>query len=89
MTLRSSGAFDINFDCNPKSSTQSLTPCHAFWDRAGCRLQRRQIDNIQGNGKGWAVGKDVLTLEATLPETNMAPENKPLEKEIPIGNHQF
>ena len=23
----------------------------------------------------------------TLPETNMAPENKPLEKEIPIGNH--
>ena len=25
----------------------------------------------------------------TLPETNMAPENRPLEKEIPIGNHQF
>ena len=25
----------------------------------------------------------------TLPETNMAPENNPLEKEIPIGNHQF
>ena len=25
----------------------------------------------------------------TLPETNIAPENKPLEKEIPIGNHHF
>ena len=25
----------------------------------------------------------------TLPETNMAPENNPLEKEIPIGNHHF
>ena len=25
----------------------------------------------------------------TLPETNMAPENRPLEKEIPIGNHHF
>ena len=24
-----------------------------------------------------------------LPETNMAPENTPLEKEIPIGNHHF
>jgi len=26
---------------------------------------------------------------ATLPETNMAPENNPLEKENPIGNHHF
>ena len=25
----------------------------------------------------------------TLPETKMAPENRPLEKEIPIGNHHF
>ena len=25
----------------------------------------------------------------TLPKTNMAPENRPLEKEIPIGNHRF
>ena len=25
----------------------------------------------------------------TLPETNMAPENEPLEKEIPIGNHHL
>ena len=26
---------------------------------------------------------------STLPKTNMAPENRPLEKEIPIGNHRF
>ena len=25
----------------------------------------------------------------TPPETNIAPENRPLEKEIPIGNHYF
>ena len=25
----------------------------------------------------------------TLPETNIAPENRPLEKEIPIGNYDF
>ena len=25
----------------------------------------------------------------TLPETNIEPENRPLEKEIPIGNHHF
>ena len=27
--------------------------------------------------------------KTTLPETNIAPENRPLEKEIPIGNHNF
>ncbi len=26
---------------------------------------------------------------ATPPKTNMEPENGPLEKEIPIGNHHF
>ena len=25
----------------------------------------------------------------TLPETNMAPENRPVEKEIPVGTHHF
>ena len=25
----------------------------------------------------------------TLPETDIDPENRPLEKEIPIGNHHF
>ena len=34
-------------------------------------------------------GKDHLPTAYTLPETNMAPENAPLEKEIPIGNHHF
>ena len=31
----------------------------------------------------------ILTIVTTLPETNIAPENDPLEKEIPIGNHHF
>ena len=30
-----------------------------------------------------------LEIQYTPQETNMAPENRPLEKEIPIGNHQF
>ena len=29
------------------------------------------------------------TLDDTPPKTNMEPENGPLEKEIPIGNHHF
>ena len=32
----------------------------------------------------WSEG-----LRTTLPKTNIAPENRPLEKEIPIGNHHF
>ena len=28
-------------------------------------------------------------IASTLPETNVAPENRPLEKEFPIGNHHF
>ena len=28
-------------------------------------------------------------LVGTLPETKVAPENRPPEKEIPIGNHHF
>ena len=31
----------------------------------------------------------VMLSPITLPETNIAPENRPLEKEIPIGNHHF
>ena len=31
----------------------------------------------------------VIICTLTLPETNMAPENSPLEKEIPIGNPSF
>jgi len=37
----------------------------------------------------WLMNKEVTYKLITLPETNMAPENNPLEKEIPIGNHQF
>ena len=33
--------------------------------------------------------KNIPSMYATLPKTNIAPENRPLEKEIPIGNHHF
>ena len=32
---------------------------------------------------------DTIPFITTLPETNISPENGPLEKEIPIGNHHF
>ena len=38
--------------------------------------------------KQYQVIMDLVEVD-TPPETNMAPENRPLEKEIPIGNHQF
>ena len=39
------------------------------------------------NGGRWWLA---VSLKGTLPETtNIAPENRPLEKEIPIGNHHF
>ena len=36
-------------------------------------------------GRSWLD----VSLKGTLPETNIAPENRPLEKEMPIGNHHF
>ncbi len=42
----------------------------------------------------WIGGKETHKktngmMECTPPKTNMEPENGPLEKEIPIGNHHF
>ena len=39
----------------------------------------------------WALAKlaGLLMSSSTLPETNISPENRPLEKEIPIGNPSF
>ena len=34
-------------------------------------------------------GEELVASAYTLPETNISPENRPLEKEIPIGNHDF
>ena len=50
------------------------------------------------NSLAWTVATAAQTdcapgqmshLEDTLPETNIEPEKRPLEKEIPIGNHHF
>ena len=35
------------------------------------------------------VGLEVPGIRYTLPEPNISPENRPLEEEIPIGNHHF
>ena len=36
-----------------------------------------------------AFSWQVTVISLPLPETTIAPENRPLEKEIPIGNHHF
>ena len=41
------------------------------------------------NGK-WSTVTPPQNKQTNIsPETNIAPENRPLEKEIPIGNHHF
>jgi len=48
-----------------------------------------------GSTKNWIPYPDFIPRNpgwfkmVTLSETNIAPENMPLEKEIPIGNHHF
>ena len=56
-------------------------------------------EHQRGSGRGSLEEFGVTVVEScwflavskgnTLPETNIAPENRPLEKEIPIGNHHF
>ena len=41
------------------------------------------------DGESLGVCPLVIALADTLPETNVSPENRPLEKEIPIGSHHF
>ncbi len=37
----------------------------------------------------WIKNRKTASTACALPKTNMEPENGPLEKEIPIGNHHF
>ena len=46
-------------------------------DRRKCRGYSKTLKKLEDNEF------------IALPETNMAPENTRLEKEIPIGNHHF
>ena len=54
-----------------------------FSHRAATRLQTLKNEHDDGNIEHF---EDV---PPTLPETKISPENGPLEKEIPIGNHPF
>jgi len=55
--------------------------------RFGCHMWVWEIWMFLVNWQG----KTGCYVDLTLPETNISPENRPLEKEIPIdiGNHQF
>ena len=62
--------------------TQGFGYCSGFWLLLGFfgTKERKVLDDSSEPEKG-----EVLT----LPETNIASENRPLEKEIPVGNHHF
>ena len=45
--------------------------------------------NLGCHGACKDVPSKLAKMGDTLPETNIAPKNRPLEKEIPIGNHHF
>ena len=44
-------------------------------------------DDVSCSGMPGTI--ETTMLPSTLPETNIDPENRPLEKEIPIGNRHF
>ncbi len=73
-------------------------------NRSETKSQVKWLQNPQGSLFARQVGEMVfpMTIQKlmvlscgqnlisdTLPETNIAPENRPLEKDIPIGNHDF
>ena len=48
------------------------------------------LNALRSGEKNGSVGsKSPVRSRVTPPKTNMEPENGPLEKEIPIGNHHF
>ena len=55
-------------------------------DVGGLRTQDVKVYHLYVSHKQWHEDE---TLENTPPKTNMEPENGPLEKEIPFGNHSF
>jgi len=50
---------------------------------------KRTASHASPQKKNGGFFPDDFSFSITLPETNIAPENEPLEKEIPIGNHHF
>ena len=61
-----------------------LNTCHVIKEKKGdCYWQKEGL--IQVIMK-WNMN---ISIWSYTPETNVAPENRPLEKEIPIGNHHF
>ena len=50
---------------------------------------RESFSRFSTTGMSQEFSKWLVNGLFTLSETNIAPENRPLEKEIPIGNHRF
>ncbi len=67
----------------------------SFWEmiiarprcKSYCQMITAEVQILLSDDHWEGVSNHIHNI--TLPETNMAPENRPLEKEIPIGNHHF
>ena len=86
------GSFNaiLSFPCWKRTKLRS--------GHSGSRCDSMKIFLSQRHGGNWfwlhffpsePEGGRVCFLKCTLPETNISPENRLLEKEIPIGNHNF
>ena len=66
----------------------SVSPCFGMsWNSGGISNFYEVGVLVDVDGRGWK-SNPMTALKFTLPETNVAPENRgPLEKEIHIGNH--
>ena len=73
----------------PNGEPVSLVPgmVRTRWDGGSAtRLVERRSERP---GEACEKKRNDFFLKSTLLETNIAPENTPLEKEIPIGNHHL
>ena len=79
---------DINFQRNEKTVRFRKLKKKKAWNLLANHLLKWLAIN-------WMIftqslhGKLLFNQTSTPPKTNMEPENGPLEKEIPIGNHHF
>ena len=74
---------ELSFGLNNRDPWKSMSPSNDAFSMA------KKKHGVQISNK---ISMDIdiyIYILYTLPEANISPENRPLEEEIPIGNHHF
>ena len=79
------GLLELEGKDDTAQGTNFKQTTRAFFRPKRGLLMARQFGKLRSQH----LGNLVTIHRITLTETNIAPENRPLEKEIPIGNHHF